>query len=184
MTSAGTKNHQHGAVGLRPANETDLELLFQVYAGTRWEELAVTSWGEEEKERFLRMQFDLQHVYYRQNYPDATFEVILVDGVPAGRLYREERDGDIRIMDIALLPAFRGRGTGSRIMADIIRDADNRDVSLSLHVECNNPVLDYYGRLGFEVCEERGVYLFMTRPPGGPRSRDDSTAGGTTCRKC
>lgn len=143
--------------------DADLEFLFAVYAGTRHEELAVTEWSDEQKEHFLRMQFALQHDYYRQNYPAATFEIILIDGVPAGRLYREERDGDIRIMDIALLPAFRGRGDGSRLMADLLADADARGLSVSLHVERNNPVLGCYERLGFRFVEDRGVYLFMRR---------------------
>jgi ribosomal protein S18 acetylase RimI-like enzyme len=166
MPTVAANCSERRCVSLRPAGDADLEFLFSVYAGTRHGELAVTAWSDEQKEQFLRMQFALQHDYYRRTYLNATFEVILVDNVPAGRLYREERDGDIRIIDIALLPIFRGAGIGSRLMTDILGDADRRGRSVSLHVERNNPVLGYYGRLGFRVGEDRGVYLFMVRPPG------------------
>ena len=58
------------------------------------------------------MQFDAQDTEYRRANPDGSFDVIEVDGRPAGRLYVDRRPGDLRIVDIALLPEFRGRGIG------------------------------------------------------------------------
>ena len=49
----------------------------------------------------------------------ARFDVIEVDGAPAGRLYVDRRPGDLRIVDIALLPEFRGRGVGRRLLTDL-----------------------------------------------------------------
>jgi GNAT superfamily N-acetyltransferase len=100
-------------VSLRPARASDRALLFEVYASTRAEELAVVPWAEPTKKAFLAQQFEPQDVHYRRHYPDASFEVIEVDGEPAGRLYVNRRDEEIRIIDIALLPGFRGRGIGA-----------------------------------------------------------------------
>ena len=69
------------------------------------------------------MQFDAQDTEYRRHNPDGRFDVIEVDGEPAGRLYVDRRPGDLRIVDIALLPDFRGRGIGRRLIADLQRQA-------------------------------------------------------------
>jgi ribosomal protein S18 acetylase RimI-like enzyme len=160
-----------GEIGRRPATDADREFLLTVYSETRREELAITGWDDGQKEAFLRMQFDLQDSHYRQHYHGASFELILADDIPAGRLYLHRSAGEIRIMDIALLPEFRGQGIGGAIMAGLVHAADHDGLALTLHVERDNPVLAYYGRIGFRTLGEHGVYLFMERPakPGADR---------------
>jgi hypothetical protein len=58
------------------------------------------------------MQFAAQQRHYQEHYADASFRVILRDGVPAGRLYVARWPTEIRIVDIALLPQYRNRGSG------------------------------------------------------------------------
>jgi hypothetical protein len=36
---------------------------------------------------------------------------------------------------------------------------------VTIHVEWLNPALRLYARLGFAVAEDKGVYLFLERPP-------------------
>jgi ribosomal protein S18 acetylase RimI-like enzyme len=155
-------------LSLRPAAAEDEEFLYQVYASTRAEELAQVNWDSEQKEAFLRMQFNAQAAFYRENYPAAEFQVILVDGQAAGRLYVERRAGETRIMDIALLPQHRGRGIGTTLLKEII--AEGRPVSI--HVEIFNPALRLYTRLGFRKAADKGVYWLMRREPGEERKED------------
>ena len=145
---------------LRPSGPRDRELLYRVYASTRAEELANVPWDDEAKEAFLRAQFDAQDRWWREHYAGASFDIVLVDGEPAGRLYVYASEDEIRIVDIALLPAFRARGIGSVLLAGIL--ADGRRVTI--HVERMNPALRLYERLGFVLAEDRGVYLFLERP--------------------
>ncbi|MGE5343166.1 MAG: GNAT family N-acetyltransferase [Candidatus Omnitrophota bacterium] len=155
-------------VRFRPIKETveDLEFLYSVYASTRAEEMSMTGWSEQEIDQFLRMQFGLQHTQYMKNYQNGgTFDIILVDNVPAGRLYVYRKPDDIRIVDIALLPQFQRKGIGSMLMKDLITEADSKNLSLSLHVEQNNPALGLYENLGFQTKDLIGVYFFMVRPP-------------------
>ena len=98
---------------LRPFTWDDLEFLYQVYAGTRCEEMARTGWGETQIEEFLRMQFQLQHVQYLDRFKNAAFDIIYVDKTPVGRLYVDRGKKDILVIDIALLPAFRRQGIGA-----------------------------------------------------------------------
>src|ERR1041385_9258375 len=93
---------------LRPITAADDAFLARVYASSRAEELAVTGWPEELKADFCRGQFDAQSAYYTANYPGASFQIIERDGWPVGRLYVDRWEKEIRIVDITLLPEFRG----------------------------------------------------------------------------
>jgi ribosomal protein S18 acetylase RimI-like enzyme len=146
---------------LRPATPADRDFLLSVYASTREEELAQVEWKEGAREAFLEHQFSAQDDHYRTNYPGATFDVIEVDGEPAGRLYVHRGPGEIRIMDIALAPAFRGRGIGTALLGDLMEEAAASGSALSIHVEVNNPARRLYERLGFVPAGEHGVYVLM-----------------------
>ena len=150
---------------LRPAEPRDDEFLYRVYAGTRAEELAVVPWDEAQKEAFLRSQFDAQSRWYREHYARATYEIVLVDGEPAGRLYLHRGETEIRIVDIALLPEHRGNGVGTSLLSDLLAEADAAGKRVTIHVERFNPALRLYERLGFSVAEDKGAYLFLERPP-------------------
>jgi ribosomal protein S18 acetylase RimI-like enzyme len=152
-------------VELRPAEPGDEELLFRVYASTRTDELAAVPWDDEQKEAFLRMQFDAQHAWYREHYAGASFDVIVAEGKPAGRLYVNRGRREIRIVDIALLPEYRGNGIGTSLLRDLLAEADGAGKRVTIHVERLNPALRLYEHLGFSVAEDKGVYLFLVRPP-------------------
>jgi ribosomal protein S18 acetylase RimI-like enzyme len=150
---------------LRQVEPRDRDFLFRVYASTRIEELAVVPWDDAQKDAFLRAQFEAQDRWYRENYAQATYEVIVVDGEPAGRLYLHRGDTEIRIVDVALLPEHRGHGVGSSVLRDVLAEADAAGKRVTIHVERLNPALRLYERLGFSVAEDKGVYLFLERPP-------------------
>ena len=123
-------------------------------------------WDEPTKQAFLAQQFDAQDSHYRRHYPDASFQVIEVDGEPAGRLYLDRRDDEMRIIDIALLPRFRGRGIGAALLRELIDEAAAAGRRVSIHVERENRARTLYERLGFTVvADDGGVYVLMERPP-------------------
>jgi ribosomal protein S18 acetylase RimI-like enzyme len=150
-------------VRLRPVDDADRAFLVELYASTREEELAQVEWPEGARETFVEQQFAAQDHHYRANYPGATLDVIEVDGSPAGRLYVHRGPSDIRIMDIALAPGFRGRGIGTRLLRSLMDEADASGRKLSIHVEQNNPARSLYDRLGFRPAGEHGVYVLMER---------------------
>ena len=152
-------------------NKEDLEFLYKVYASTRAEEMTMTGWDKQQVEEFLHMQFDLQHKQYMQNYKKADFDIILYHKMPVGRLYVDRRKDDIRIVDIALLTEYRRQKIGSKIMKELMAEADEKNVTLSLHVEHNNPAMGLYESLGFVKKNLVGIYFFMERPPGSGDKR-------------
>jgi GNAT superfamily N-acetyltransferase len=153
-------------VSLRPARPSDEDFLRRVYASTREEELAPTGWDDATKEAFLAQQFRAQHEHYVANYEGAAFDIVLVEGEPAGRLYVMRWPETIRVMDISLLPGHRGRGIGARLLERLMDEASAVGKPVTIHVERNNRAMTLYERLGFEEVEERGVYVLMEwRPP-------------------
>lgn len=149
---------------LRPVEKSDRAFLVELYGSTRDEELNQISWAPGTREAFVEQQFAAQDAHYRANYPGATLDVIEVDGSAAGRLYVHRGPSDIRIMDIALAPSFRGRGIGTELLRSLMDEADTSGRKLSIHVEMNNPARSLYSRLGFEPAGEHGVYVLMERP--------------------
>src|SRR4029077_2412230 len=84
---------------LRAETEADILFLRRLYASTRWDELAVTNWGDAEKLAFADSQFDLQRRHYRTYFPTTAWGVLEDNGLPVGRLYLERRDTTLHILD-------------------------------------------------------------------------------------
>jgi ribosomal protein S18 acetylase RimI-like enzyme len=152
---------------LRPVEAGDEEFLYRVYASTRAEELAAVPWDDDAKEAFLRMQFAAQDRWYHEQMPDASYDLVLVDGERAGRLYVERRPDELLIIDIALLPEQRRRGLGTSLLGDVLAEADATGRRATIHVERFNPARRLYERLGFAGVAEQGVYLLLERSPRG-----------------
>jgi ribosomal protein S18 acetylase RimI-like enzyme len=153
-------------ITLRPATPADRPFLLRVYADSRADELAATAWSPEEKEAFCRSQFEAQDAHYREFYPSCEYLVVERAGEPIGRLYRDRRGHEIRVVDIALLATERGRGVGGKLMRDVLDEAATLDVMVRIHVEKTNPARRLYDRLGFLIEEEGEVYdlLVWTKP--------------------
>jgi ribosomal protein S18 acetylase RimI-like enzyme len=153
------------SLGLRAATDDDEPFLISVYAGTRNQELSCVPWTDEEKAAFVQMQYASQDRCYRENYSGTSFDVILVDDRPIGRLYVARWSSEIRIVDIALLPDWCNRGLGTSLLRQLQAEAQASDKPLRIHVERFNPALRLYARLGFQQIEDRGVHLFLEWTP-------------------
>lgn len=149
--------------------EDDQDFLCRLYASTRAGEMAMVPWTAEQKDSFLRFQFDAQSKYYAEHFPGASFDVVELAGERVGRLYVDRRDDEIRLIDIALLPERRGEGLGGELMAEILTEGEQKNLPVRIHVEHNNRAMRLYQRLGFEKIEEQGVYWLMEWTPRGSR---------------
>ncbi len=155
-------------VTLREVSEADRDFLIQVYASTREAEMALVDWTPAQRAAFLTMQFDAQQAHYRQYFPDSTYQVILVGGRPAGRVWVGRLEDEIRILDITLLPPFRNRGVGTPIIRDVMRQAEEARKPLGIYVESFNPSMRLFERLGFLPAGEHGSSFKMQWTPKGP----------------
>ena len=158
---------------LRPVEPGDELVLLKIYASTREEEMALVPWSDDERRTFLEGQFNAQQSHYSQKYPLAEHDMIMRDGVAVGRLYVARLNDEIRIVDITLMPEYRGSGVGSQLLAQLIKEADATGKPLRIYVESFNRSLGLFERLGFARTAEHGIHLLMEKLPGAGPQPDD-----------
>jgi GNAT superfamily N-acetyltransferase len=149
-------------VSLRQVTPEDDEFLLAVYDSTRAEELAQVEWAPGQRAIFVTWQFELQRKEYDTRFPDARYQVILVDDEPAGRIWIGEDEAQIRLLDIGLLEQFQNRGVGTVLLKQLIAEAIAKNKLLRHTVfVLNNNAHRFYERLGFVVIEDLGGYKQM-----------------------
>jgi ribosomal protein S18 acetylase RimI-like enzyme len=158
-------------VTLRPVCDDDTDLLFRIFKSVNEPTFAALEMPSEQKDDLLNMQFVAQLGQYRQQYPSADYQVILVAGTEAGSMYTQRGPTEWVLIDIALLPEFRDQGIGSDLVRSLISEAHASSSQLDAHVRVDNPAWRLWQRLGFEAVYNDGVYLRI-RVPGPVRHSD------------
>lgn len=159
-----------GALALRPVAPADEEFLYGLYLSTRERELSQVEWAEGQKEQFARWQFELQRREYDARFPDAEYDVIEVEGRTVGRVWVGRAAEEIRLLDIALLPAALGGGLGGAVVGALVAAARAWGTPLRHMVfMLNTDARRFYERLGFRVFEDLGGYLHMEWAPESNR---------------
>jgi ribosomal protein S18 acetylase RimI-like enzyme len=148
-------------IKLRDALPEDESFLFEVYASTRAEEIALVPWDDEQRKSFLTIQFAAQHSHYRAQFPDASYSVILRDDLPLGRFYVRKDKDEIRILDLTILPEYRNSGIGTSLLRELLDEAAQSKKRVLIYVETFNPSLRLFERLGFKSIAEEGINFLM-----------------------
>jgi ribosomal protein S18 acetylase RimI-like enzyme len=147
---------------LRPAASADYPFLYALHVATM-KPYVMKMWGWDEQaqaERF-RERFDLSRLH-----------IVVVDGQQIGFLEVEERPSELCLANLRILPRFQGQGWGTRIVRDLLRQAKETGVPLTLQVlRVNDGARRLYERLGLYVIEETPTHYRMStspaEPPGG-----------------
>lgn len=140
------------------STHSDEEFLFQIYSNVREEEVAAWGWTEAQREGFLRMQHRAQQIEYRSQFPEASFLIIRVGGTSVGSMIVNRTPEEISLVDIALLSGYRSKGIGSSLLDALRREAILSQRPLRLSVRKDNRASNLYGRLGFAVVADDGIY--------------------------
>lgn len=158
-----------GKVTFRIIENADDEFLFQLYASTRADEMAaIIGWSEGDKDHLLRGQFYAQSQAYALNYIGAVHRIIQLDGTDVGRLIVNRADDHMRIIDLSILTAYRGRGIGTDILRSLMNEAHGGKVPVRLAVIPDSPAARLYVRHGFVAAERRGHHMDMVWPAPQP----------------
>jgi ribosomal protein S18 acetylase RimI-like enzyme len=149
-------------IALRGAGPEDAQLLFELYAGTREQEMTLAGLDERQAEAFLKQQHMLREAHYAEHFPADRPQIVVLNGNSAGRLYVHENGSTFQLVDIALLPAWRGRGVGTRLIQQLQHEAAGQGKPIELHVDMNNPTAQrLYTRMGFVVTGIEPPYIRM-----------------------
>jgi ribosomal protein S18 acetylase RimI-like enzyme len=148
------------AFGLRPAQPADADFEYELYASTRDD---LRPLGAEVFDGLVGMQFRAQSMSIRLEHPGAERQIVIVEAAPAGRLIIDVSGNHLEVIDIALLPEYRGQGIGTSILRSVLSRADRLGRAVRLHVEKQSRAVRLYERLGFGICDDVGMYFAMSR---------------------
>ena len=153
---------------LRPAGADDAALLRTLFDAERAPDFAHLD--APLRATLLDMQYRAMTADRAARYPQAEDRVIELDGAPVGRLLVDRSTDTTLLVDVALLPAARGRGLGGALLNALC--AEGRPITLS--VVADNPARRLYVRSGFEAVDTAPPYVRMLFVPGG-HAGDPST---------
>ena len=149
------------SISFRAVADGDEEFLLEVYRSSRGDDLRELGWDEDRIGEFLAMQYEAQKAFFQSDYPEASDEIILLTGRPAGRLIMGRRENEIRCIDLALLPAHRGAGFGTRLIRKLQDEAKQSKRPLRLQVIRFSRAVSLFERLGFVRTSETGTHFQM-----------------------
>lgn len=147
-------------IKLRPETDGDEPFLRVLYRSTRHDEMRRAGFDPVAMQPFLDSQFDLQRRHYRLHYAlGGSFSILVCrrKREPVGRLYTHESPGDLRVVDLSLMPGWQGRGLGTGLLTALQALAAQRTGRLSLHVDPVNRAAGLYKRLGFRIVDDTGM---------------------------
>jgi ribosomal protein S18 acetylase RimI-like enzyme len=149
------------SISLRPATEDDRDFLLALYKSSRGDDLRGLGWDEARIDEFLEMQYEAYQKFLNTDHPDLEDQIVLSYGEAVGHLAVEQRSDEIRLVDVALLPEHRQRGTGALLIQELQTQAAAAKRPLRLQVIRFNRAAGLFERLGFRRTSETGTHYQM-----------------------
>lgn len=149
-------------VTTRPASPRDGALLLDLYIARYADEL---DWNVSHHRSILIMRAQAEEGRLAKQYPRLDRLTIYVDDVPAGRMVVDCSETVFRLLDISLLPRFRGQGIASRLLGEMLGEARAARLRIRLEVPKSGPALRLFERLGFGQPLDLGSTLRLTWTP-------------------
>ncbi|MBI1772089.1 MAG: GNAT family N-acetyltransferase [Burkholderiales bacterium] len=149
------------ALALRKVSDDDQAFLDALYASRR-EDLRQMPMDAAFIAQMVKMQQHVQMEGVRMNYPDAGHWLIEDAGQPAGRVIIDTGSNDVRLLDIAIIPAAQRKGVAKAILLAMQADAQSQGKGVSLAVEQTNfAARGLYLQLGFIACSADALFEQM-----------------------
>jgi GNAT superfamily N-acetyltransferase len=137
-------------ITLRPTRDEDAAFLRALFVEARAADLMADSLPDEQAATLLALQVEARDRDHARRYPHAVDRVIEVDGRPVGRILVDETGAAVRVVDLGVLAAERGRGAATYALTRWTEEADRSGRDMTLQVAFGNPAARIYERIGFE----------------------------------
>lgn len=111
--------------------------------------------------QLLEMQYNAQQMQYAQDFPDAVYSIVTIDGKDVGRLITSENESVVCGVDLAILPEFRSLGIGTVVIRNLMNEAAQTERIFKLQVLKTNRAIGLYKRLGCEIVAETESHFAM-----------------------
>ncbi len=150
----------------RRATPQDEAFLFDVYC-TTWQREVAAMPNPSLVRHFLRIQYTAHNTKIAARFPGHERWVVMHEDKRAGRFFLHRSPSILHIVEITLLPEFRSAGIGTRILLDVLAEAERHDQSVSLRVPRRNVrAANLYNTLGFSLVtmDDQDSYFEWTPP--------------------
>jgi len=147
---------QHPLFEVRDATSADLDLTYLI-ARDAMHEYVVKAWGRwDESEQRQRHEYDFDADMHK---------LVLVEHTVVGFVAKKRFSDHVWLAKLYLLSAFRGRGIGSALLAQVLREADELGKPVRLRMlRVNTRAQALYTRHGFNVVKQTPERIFMEKP--------------------
>lgn len=166
-----------GKITTRPSVAEDSAFMLELYASTSKDELDDLGWSIGGNRTFVIMQAQTEEWNRSRLYPGMDRLTICVDEMPVGRLLVCLRNDILHLVDLSLLPRFRGLGIGTQLVGEILDEARNARVPVKVRVRKNSNSVRFVERLGFGTLTDLGLHVELTWMPPltalGPDAREE-----------
>ena len=153
-------------ITIRPATPADAPALFALFAEEKAAELAGLSLAAEQLLPLLEMQYRGREFSYSQAAANLADDVLcLSDGTAVGRILIDRRADGIRVMDVAVLAAYRNRGIGTQVLEQVQQAAHKASLPVRLRVMKGNAAGRLYKRLGFTSVSSDAISMELEWHP-------------------
>ena len=153
------------SIELRPATPADQAFLQRLYASTRGMEFRLHGCDAATEAMLQNVQFKAQQTDLQLQYPDAEATIIVERERPIGRLYVQYSDNEVRLIDITLLPEYRGRGIGKGLLRGLQTHGQRLHLPVRLNVLIGNPAQRLCQRCDFIMQGLDGLHAAMEWRP-------------------
>jgi ribosomal protein S18 acetylase RimI-like enzyme len=152
-------------VDFRAASVEDATFLAALFASVKGAELAAAGLPAPLVDQLVNSQADVERRSRAVQYPDAIDRIVVVEGRDVGRLLVDRTVARTLLVDVSLLPDWRGRGIGGALVRTLVDESDATGVPVHLTVRRENPAIRLYRRAGFVVVDEDALDLRMKYAP-------------------
>ncbi|MDT4329290.1 GNAT family N-acetyltransferase [Methylomonas sp. MED-D] len=154
-------------LNLRPQRDNDATFLAGLYHSLR-DDLRLLDAERDFVEELIEMQFRAQREGYGQQFPNAMYFIIEIHSQAVGRVAVDFGHNEVRLIDLALLPAARNRGHGRAVIRALQQAAGQAHAPLTLVAALDNPgALAFYAKLGFGLARTSDSHALLVWYPGG-----------------
>jgi len=138
---------------LRPVRDDDAGFVESLYRSTR-DDLRMLDAEPDAVESLIEMQYQAQTHGYDEQFPNAWHFVVEYLGDRIGRVIMDFGPNEVHVVDIAFIPAARGKGHGAQVLKAMQAAAAKVRAPLTLSVNpLNAAAKRLYLQLGFQVVE-------------------------------
>lgn len=137
-------------INFRAVTENDYDFLWRLH-NAALKDYVEKTWGWNE---------DWQSRNFAANFKPEDGSIIVYENVDVGFFWQIEKENEILLASIRILPEYQNKNIGTKIIKDLL-SSSNKNVRLQ--VLKVNPARNLYARLGFVIKDETNTHFVMER---------------------